>query len=594
MLQISCILVLALSSQPVVASKPAPPAKKSGANQTVHSAATAPKKDSAKDLAKKSVANQTLHSPPVTQHTQKKESKDLVVTKGVHPTYSEVKDKPVKPQSVQKPISNHFMVKDDFKKKGDDGPNIKVKNVGETISTCGGMEDREGKIQMEQTNGKPCKFPFTYRGQVYNECIKEENNDRLWCFTEFPDEGKTGPIRWGICNVNKEECPATAAHEGVSEARSNVAEKIAAASGKLKVWFEFWYWQPLLFSGLTLMAFCEIAWPLTDWLFGGKQPFLLHSVLFALAMLCFFLMAASMAEPKAAAASHLMGLSTLLVVIAFLSLAGSIGLALRGSKAAKAIADDFAKVHLPLTRLILGFLVTVGVMENVDTDYTGIVTVTAFLVLGLSMAMTGVISDFIAYVFIRADGWFVEGDFIFYNGSIVEVLDIEPRHTKCYCFAHKCNMYIPNGLLGNKELINQSQDNARVQFLSIPLDPNLAGSALEAIVKDVWALLRSQSDFTALNGKKFANQVDIDSCSCCISDLTTTESAKELGQITLSLKLAALYYHSKSEPVDGKTPGPDEWRAHQWDWLAGWNFQKEKILIDVQKILDKNGACKGK
>merc|ERR1719321_2305679 len=125
-----------------------------------------------------------------------------------------------------------------------------------------------------------------------------------------------------------------------------------------------------------------------------------------------------MAEPKAAAASHLLGLSTLMVVIGFLILVTSIALAIRGSKAAHAIADDFANILLPLTRGILSFCLTVGVMENVDTDYTGIVTVTAFMVLGLSMAMTGVIGDFIAYVFIRGNGWFEEGDFIFFQGSV--------------------------------------------------------------------------------------------------------------------------------------------------------------------------------
>lgn len=222
------------------------------------------------------------------------------------------------------------------------------------------------------------------------------------------------------------------------------------------------------------------------------------------------------------------------------------------------------------------------------------------------MAMTGIIGDFIAYIFIRANGWFEEGDFIIHNGATVHVVDIEWRFTKAYSFANKCFMYIPNGILGNKELTNQSQDNARWDVQTIPLDPNLPGSVLETIVKDVWALLRAQDGtFTALSGKSFPNQLEITQSGCRISDFKETESAKG-GQITLNVKLVAKYFYSKCPEQDKSVSGKssnhdhysdevgDDWRDHQFDWVGGWNAQKEIILIGIQKILEKNGAFKGK
>lgn len=478
-----------------------------------------------------------------------------------------------------------------------DPPNIhdpkKGADIGETISTCGGSEDTKGSIQMEQTNNKPCKFPFTYEGKTYNDCVEEGTTDRKWCFTDWPEPGKEGITYWAICNYDKSTCPETSTHLGQQQANADLAKKIEAASSNLHVWFEWWYWQPLFSCGVSILIFTEILWPIVDRLISGsKTLFVVHALMFACAMMAFFYCAAIFTDPKAAAASHILGLSTLFVVLGLLTLLGALGISVRALFSQKgmlsAVADDFAALLLPLTRLMLTFLITYGVLENVDTSYSGIVTLAAFAMIGISMALTGIVSDFIAYIFIRANGWFQEGDFIYHNGGLIKVVDIEWRHTKAFSFAHKCIVYIPNGLLGNKELINQSQDEGRVVFTDIPLNPKVTGETLEAIVKDAWELLRSQDKpFTALNGKTFENQLDVGASGVFISDYGAATSAKELAQIHLKVKLTAQYYYSKP-PV--KVPEGEDWREHQWDWIAGWNFQTELIFIGIQKILDKHAA----
>ena len=57
--------------------------------------------------------------------------------------------------------------------------------------------------------GKPCVFPFEYKGKEYSNCAWEEGEDKPWCSTKVDSNGKhvDGSSHWGYCNAY---CPATA------------------------------------------------------------------------------------------------------------------------------------------------------------------------------------------------------------------------------------------------------------------------------------------------------------------------------------------------------------------------------------------------
>ena len=49
----------------------------------------------------------------------------------------------------------------------------------------------------------PCVFPFTYRGNTYNECTTVDEPEP-WCSTETTDDGSFISGEWASCN---EHCP---------------------------------------------------------------------------------------------------------------------------------------------------------------------------------------------------------------------------------------------------------------------------------------------------------------------------------------------------------------------------------------------------
>ena len=56
--------------------------------------------------------------------------------------------------------------------------------------------------------GKPCIFPFTYRGHVYNTCTADHPYDDhfIWCSTKLDGNGEHVSGTWGICSLG---CPGT-------------------------------------------------------------------------------------------------------------------------------------------------------------------------------------------------------------------------------------------------------------------------------------------------------------------------------------------------------------------------------------------------
>ena len=80
--------------------------------------------------------------------------------------------------------------------------------------------------------------------------------------------------------------------------------------------------------------------------------------------------------------------------------------------------------------------------------------------------------------------------------------------------------------------------------------------------------------FTALNGTRYENQIDVGGCMVHISD-NVAAAAKELRQLNLSLKLAGKYWFSNPPPwTDEKASEPPK-EKRQWDWATPWKYQVE-------------------
>jgi len=470
------------------------------------------------------------------------------------------------------------------------------------ISTCGGTQDvgSTEQIQMEQENGRKCVFPFYYQGKKYTECTDVDSGGvGEWCRVEFPTDCPefppgdctNGPIRWGVCNPEGEECAENPVNEGKGKARSSAMAKVEAQLLLIDSFFTWSYWQPIALCSITLLFFSEVVGPAMDSYGGG---FYANGLVFAVQMATFFLVGAAFNTPTAAASAHILALSSLSLIAGIGVLIMMLVMTVRGNKSrwARAVVDDISECLRPISRGIVVFLLVYGIVQDVNTEWATLAAFGGLFVFGVAMATTSLVSDFIAYIFIRMNHWFTEGDLIYYQGGLHEVQNIHWRFTQTMCFANKCTMYIPNGKLGNAELVNQSQDFGRLVIKNIPLSPQLSGTALEGIVTEIWALLKGLDGkkFKGLNGETYDNQVDVAASSVLISDNAAATSAKELSQVTLTVKLKGLFSYSTPPPFTGEGEEP-EWRERQWDWIGPWNAQQERVLIDVQKVLDKHTAA---
>ena len=51
--------------------------------------------------------------------------------------------------------------------------------------------------------GRPCIFPFQYRGETYSSCTKTDSRS-YWCATETEANGEVKTNKWEDCRAN---CP---------------------------------------------------------------------------------------------------------------------------------------------------------------------------------------------------------------------------------------------------------------------------------------------------------------------------------------------------------------------------------------------------
>lgn len=467
------------------------------------------------------------------------------------------------------------------------------------MPTCGGTQDMKGTVQMEQTHGRPCKFPFYYEDEWYYECTTKDNDGVPWCRVEFPPKGEEGPIRWALCNPDRKPCPETPANLGQDQANAAAAEKVADATQKLEHFFSYNYWRPLFFCSAALLLFSEVIGPAVDVCTG--KSFLGKATVFFCQMFSFLLVGAIYSDPSAAAAQHILALSFVMVSIGLLLLLAALLLRMRRACSKEGsysdglgiVANDISDVLPGVSRAVIVVLLVYGILDDVGVEWTGVAAVAAVVSLGITLATTGIASDFLAYVFIRLGGWFREGDVIYIAGEAVSVTGITWRYTEVYRGSTRSPLYVPNKDVGFAQVNNQSRDNGRCVFKTIPLEPSLSAAQLESIVKEMWQLLYAfggDKSFVALNGEKYESQLDVDGSAVYLSDRPAAQSAKELSQMTITLKLAGKYWYSNPPPwTDKEKPEPKK-EDRQYDWCAPWNYQVEYVLLEVQKILEVHGA----
>jgi len=214
-------------------------------------------------------------------------------------------------------------------------------------------------------------------------------------------------------------------------------------------------------------------------------------------------------------------------------------------------------------------------------DWSQLAQLMALCVLGISLALTGIISDIVAHIFIRLDDHFVEGDFICFEGDLVEIVKLEWRHTVGIKDSSSSYVYIPNSQLTSSALINQSKDNDHIVEVDIPV--NMDTDRVEKAVKNCWSIFErtKEEDFTfkGPDGKEYRNQFNSDACSVWLK-----ESCE-----AIHITFVGKYFLSEPPPwddEDGEKPSEIE---RQGDWETPWAFQIQWFHLECKALNEKLG-----
>merc|ERR1719162_2530911 len=155
------------------------------------------------------------------------------------------------------------------------------------------------------------------------------------------------------------------------------------------------------------------------------------------------------------------------------------------------VADDLGGLFVPVSRMIVVFLIMNGVLEESSADWGNLVMLGSCVALGIAFALSGVVKDIVCYMFIRLDDYFVEGDFIYYKDGLYRVDHVFWRYTEGYCLKTRSTIFIPNSEIACNAVNNQSRDDSRYIQTELPLPSGIPATALEAIVRGAWTVLKS-------------------------------------------------------------------------------------------------------
>lgn len=367
----------------------------------------------------------------------------------------------------------------------------------------------------------------------------------------------------------------TAAGKGKKE-----EEKKDTPKFKMK-WLTFWYWKPLILTMMWLVFMIDVMGPVLDKAVEFSlvtEVALLCITIYGFAFIVFWTL-----NTKAAGSMPLVVVSTIGCTMCLL-----IWLAVVGLKMAKKTNEDpvvrlftdVAELIRPLLRLILVAIMLDVVVKEASVDFGQLALLLGYAMLGITLSLAGVIGDVMAHVFIRLDGHFTEGDYLIYDGSLVQIHDIRWRHTLGITEATNSVIYIPNSELTSMSLINQTQDNDRSTEVDIPI--NVEAGKLEEALKNAWDILNSTGEegftFTGINGRKYENQFETDDCQIWVSE----DSYK------VHFNFVGKHFFSNPPPWEGESEEePPKNRQRQWE--HAWQMQIEWYLLEVKRRNEKLG-----
>jgi small-conductance mechanosensitive channel len=222
--------------------------------------------------------------------------------------------------------------------------------------------------------------------------------------------------------------------------------------------FTWGYWKPMLLAMGFLLIMSDVAGPLTD--LCCLSGLVKDSTIFLLTMLGYATIVFLVLDWEAAGMMTLVASSTLGAAFAILFVAFSFSIVAFSKDPRdpmKLILTDLAGLLRGLVRVIM--LVTI--MDIISTvagvDWARLMATFAFLILALALALAGVIGDLIAHIFHRFDQHFHEGDFILFDGDLVQIKECKWRTTVGLSVPTQAVIYIPNNALCST-LINRTTD----------------------------------------------------------------------------------------------------------------------------------------
>lgn len=347
-------------------------------------------------------------------------------------------------------------------------------------------------------------------------------------------------------------------------------------------WLSFWYWKPLMCFTLWLILMVDVVGGLVD-------KFVTFSLVSEIALLCVTMYGLAFVtfltlNMKAAGHMVLVIVVTLGSTICLVAWLGVVGLKV-ARKSDKdpvvVLCTDVALLIRPFLRLLVVLVLLDVIAREASVDWGQLALLLGYATLGIALALAGVIGDIIAHVFIRLDDHFKEGDFIVYNGTLVQISAIGWRHTQGITDATNSLIYIPNSELTMGSVVNQSQDNDRSTEVDIPF--KLDADKMEIAVENAWKLMLQTGEegftFTGLDGKVYQNQFNTEECQIWLKENCDA----------LHINFVAKNFFSNPPPWEGEEGKEPESNQRQREWEWAWQMQLEWYNLNLKRENEKLG-----
>lgn len=415
-------------------------------------------------------------------------------------------------------------------------------------------------------------------------------------------ESEEGADRDEVKEDSAEEEAADGEDKG--KKKKEAAEMSASKEKVNKNWMSFWYWQPLICGVGYMMAMTDAVGPLYNKFVAfslQSEVVLLVATIFGFMAIVIFSASYSDEGKNAAGIILLMAYGTMGCTLTLLTAIGTIGLTIKGATTDDPIMEiltDVAKLFRMILRIVQVVIILTVITTEAKVDWSQLAMFMSFMMLGVALSLSGVIGDIMAHIFMRLDKHFKEGDYIEFEGDLVQITEFGWRHTTGVADSTQALIYIPNSMLTSAAIVNQSKDQDREVTIDIPI--KLDADKTEQAIKNIWSLYAKTKEegftFTGADGEEYPNQFNTDSC-----DVWLNPSCD-----TIHLVLVGQYFFSKPPPE--KEEEEDEEiedvlsetsleaamnelsEDTQMDWEGPWNYQVTWFHLQVKKMNAELGA----